>query len=426
MNSESGEGVELTLALAGDARIARPLSMFDDERFLSVVKVIRDADAAFFNLEALLLDARYGPFYDSGGEPPHGRYVALEPWGADELKWMGYGMCSCAMTHAWDFLYNGILSTIRVLDEKGIVHAGSGRTLSEARFPGYLQTKKGYIALISALGDVPPMTPALDPAGCNLGKPGINPLRTDVIIDSETAKKLQEVFVKVRGKVTKVEAWGHDVFEIGSTRYIIGKKKGHYCYPKARETDLDANMREVRGAAKQADWVLFAYHYHDMYNDAAAEVAHSAIDNGADVFIGHGSGARNLGGIEIYKNKPIFYNIGVFIAQLETLKFQSSGIYENMNIKDGTLGDIPDEYPTWWSCLFVPTLRGKQGPERKLVGLRLYPIDQRPTPTPRGQRGRPLMAKRKLAREIIEGIRKASAQFNTSIEFRDGIGVAKL
>ena len=41
------------------------------------------------------------------------------------------------------------------------------------------------------------------------------------------------------------------------------------------------------------------------------------VDAGADLFVGHGP--HVLRGVEIYKGKPIFYSLGDFIFQNETL-----------------------------------------------------------------------------------------------------------
>ncbi len=43
------------------------------------------------------------------------------------------------------------------------------------------------------------------------------------------------------------------------------------------------------------------------------EFAHKAIDNGADVFIGHG--VHTIRGVEIYGGKPIFYGVNSFYYQ---------------------------------------------------------------------------------------------------------------
>ena len=54
-----------------------------------------------------------------------------------------------------------------------------------------------------------------------------------------------------------------------------------------------------------------AYSHDNSTPDFLIELAHKAIDNGADVFVGHG--IHTLRGVEIYKGKPIFYGVASFI-----------------------------------------------------------------------------------------------------------------
>ena len=53
--------------------------------------------------------------------------------------------------------------------------------------------------------------------------------------------------------------------------------------------------------------------------DFFTDFAHQAIDTGADVFVGHGSHFPM--GVEIYQGKPIFYSVGIFVFQNETVGF---------------------------------------------------------------------------------------------------------
>ena len=56
-------------------------------------------------------------------------------------------------------------------------------------------------------------------------------------------------------------------------------------------------------------------HWSDEYThipkDSQIELAHTIIDSGADGILGHH--AHNLQGVEVYKDKPIIYNMGNFI-----------------------------------------------------------------------------------------------------------------
>src|SRR5260221_3000759 len=65
--------------------------------------------------------------------------------------------------------------------------------------------------------------------------------------------------------------------------------------------------------AHQGDSVLQAFLFEDHPPDFLVELAHNAIDNGADAFVGHGP--HIIRGIEIYKGKPIFYDLGEFFRE---------------------------------------------------------------------------------------------------------------
>ena len=52
---DSAQG-NITIAVAGDAMITRPMQMFREQSFLSLVKLLKDADASVVNLEMLFHD----------------------------------------------------------------------------------------------------------------------------------------------------------------------------------------------------------------------------------------------------------------------------------------------------------------------------------------------------------------------------------
>ena len=48
-------------------------------------------------------------------------------------------------------------------------------------------------------------------------------------------------------------------------------------------------------------------HYPAQY---LIDLAHELVDNGMDMYVGHGN--HTMQGIEIYKGRPIYYNLGNF------------------------------------------------------------------------------------------------------------------
>jgi poly-gamma-glutamate synthesis protein (capsule biosynthesis protein) len=127
--------------------------------------------------------------------------------------------------------------------------------------------------------------------------------------------------------------------------------------------------------------------------------------------------------MEIYKGKPIFYSLGNFIFEAESMRQIPQEIYDTCNLS----GDDPSEFfdramkgfsaPEFWqSALAMPTFHGGE-----LSELKLYPIDLQ-SDLPRAQRGAPVLASGNTAKEIIDRLAQLSTPFGTRIEFRDGIG----
>lgn len=79
--------------------------------------------------------------------------------------------------------------------------------------------------------------------------------------------------------------------------------------------DEKSLLAEVEKLATTTDLVVVQMHWGTEYKHEAAAnqiaLAHKLIDAGADMIIGHHP--HVVGGVEVYKNKPIFYSLGNFI-----------------------------------------------------------------------------------------------------------------
>ena len=86
-------------------------------------------------------------------------------------------------------------------------------------------------------------------------------------------------------------------------------------------------LAELRNASGQCDFLVFVYHNHIWMDDLAktpgwaVEFARQCVDNGADMFLNHG--APLLGGLELYKDKAILYNLGSFAFQPHLKKWSN-------------------------------------------------------------------------------------------------------
>ena len=85
-----------------------------------------------------------------------------------------------------------------------------------------------------------------------------------------------------------------------------------YIVTWADKAYLEKFEADLVKARQEADIVVCSFHWglHKDVLDYMKEIAHRAIDMGADVVIGHGP--HYSLGVEVYKGKPIYYGLGSF------------------------------------------------------------------------------------------------------------------
>ena len=439
---------DFTLAVTGDSIINRRISVQTEDKFLSLINVIRDADVAYTHLETLIHDYD-GPEVYPAAESPATWHRAPR-FVIDELKWAGFDIVSTATNHSLDYSYGGLYSTWKALAESGLPHAGTGMNLGEAREPAYLETGKGRVALISMCSTFNNIARAGQTRPDVKGRPGLNPLRFYHVVDSDTLETLKQIALKLGWAISKPgKAW---LFSpagrtMAFTKFVEGDKQG--VTTVADKRDAEGNLRAIKDARRQADWVLVHIHNHEWDPDKGLSApakfvttfARDCIDAGADVFIGQGSHAL-LRGIELYKNRPIFYDPGDFMSMMNTVTrqpdefYQRPGYSEEVRSWKATPADGFDAraaFPKYlnppggyWSAPVLGSVVAvcSFGGERRLTGLKLYPFTL--VNKPRSQSGLPMLANEETARELIEYLSELSSPFGTKIEFKDGIGMIKL
>ena len=444
----------LTVALAGDTMLTRRLTPFREERFLALRETLRSADAAFANLEGTVHT------WDEGTPGiTQGTFMTTEPKLLEDLKWLGINMVSCANNHAFDYGEGGVLANIKHLEDADIVHAGTGRNLAEARAPAYLDTPNGRVALVAATATFRPWNQAGEQRPDLRGRPGINPLgfQTTYRVDAAAFDQLKRIsrelgFEKGHERARKhfysdkeiPDAKSAELSLLGN-RYLLGE--GFSIETNASERDLQDNLRWIREARRQADWLVVSVHCHEFGGaslltagsraelqetaDFVTRFAHQAIDEGADVFVGHGSHFPM--GIEIYRGKPSFYSVGNFIFQNETVGFFPADAYERFDLDlRATPSDFLDARtaggkkghpaePAYWENMFAVC----EFAQSKLKEIKIYPIDQG-FGRPRPQRGRPVLAKGEVAERVIDRVTRLSQRYGTKISRHGDMGVIQL
>jgi poly-gamma-glutamate synthesis protein (capsule biosynthesis protein) len=426
--SAAGQKDEMVFALTGDAIINRRLSTSSLPGTERMYGLIRSADVAFSNFETLVHDFTYPGAQQSGGT-----YMGSPRFVVDELKWAGFDLFGLANNHAHDFGVDGMRSTVAALESAQAVYAGVGENLARARSPGYLDTPKGRVALLSITSSFPPASAAGPQRRDMPGRPGVNPLRHTITYTVPEATF--ETLAKLRGPSTGAAADGERKLTFAGANWVIGDAVG--IASKADARDVREMQAAVRDADQQSDWVVVSLHAHESAGPGLAwkpaefvvEFAHAMIDAGADMVIGHGH--HMLRGIEVYRGKPIFYSLANFVFENDLVRFQPADNYDKVDLPDAAL---PSEYYSArskndtvgfpadrrnWQSVVAEVIYAE---DRTLKGVRLHPVAMGFGQS-RTKRGSPYPAPEAEAAQIFEDLRQVSAPFNTSITVTNGVGV---
>jgi poly-gamma-glutamate synthesis protein (capsule biosynthesis protein) len=415
------------MALTGDSIITERLSPYKEPEFLGLINILKKVDVAFTNLEMLLHDYEGYPNSLSGGV-----WTRADPLIAKELAWAGIKMVARANNHAGDYSPESMRTTSKYLNEAGIVWAGVGENLQQAREAHYLETAEGRVGLISCASTFTIQSVAGKQRSDVSGRPGLSPLRfnTRYIVDQTAIDGMRRILASLGMPAGQ----GNQVRFMGNL-FVAGPES------KVEETpnrqDLDDIVKSVKDARTVSDYVVVTIHAHEGGKDRTIPAsflpifAHAVIDAGADIFVGHGP--HVLRGIEIYKGKPILYSMGDFIFENETVlrlpedNYDSLGLGPEDRVSDfnakryeNDTAGFPADRLVWESAVAVPAF--KNG---KLMELKLYPISLGFGKLP-GRRGRPMLANEELSKKIIDDLVRLSKPLGTTIEYKDKVGTVKI
>jgi poly-gamma-glutamate capsule biosynthesis protein CapA/YwtB (metallophosphatase superfamily) len=375
---------EITITLAGQSMIRSDIRETAPAA-VPVIQGLLKGDVMFTNLEAAIAEK---------GEAAHeGRGFLTPPEAVDALQAFGFNLLSLSGNHAFDLKVTGIQNTLREVDRRKIVHAGTGNNIAEAVAPGYLHTPKGTIALIASASGL------IAPGGrATADRPGVNELRVEA---GDRENEATEDLPGAPGNTPNPE-------------------------------DSQRILQSIREARQHADLVIVYQHNHVFSNHSFTTVfteglperlapndwlkkwTHEEVDAGADIIVMHG--APLLHGVEIYKGRPIFYDLGNFIYNLTP-----------------TLTYI-DEPMNWESAVAYVQFQGK-----KLQSVSFRPIalnnvgEGQPDihdPLANNQfldtRGLPSPVTGARAGYILQRLADASKPFGTTIEVKGDTGEIKL
>jgi poly-gamma-glutamate capsule biosynthesis protein CapA/YwtB (metallophosphatase superfamily) len=240
-----------------------------DQPFDLVRSVLIGGDVVFAQLEL--------PLTEGGTRLPQARHTVRGPvTTAPSLKKAGFTVISLAGNHCMDWGREALLETIDRLEQESLSVVGAGVDIKAARAPAVAEAKGKKVAFL-AYSSILPMSYWADErrAGCA-------PMRAWTIYE-------------------QVE---HDQ---------PGTPSRTHTFPN--RDDLKALRRDIAEAKKVADIVIVSIHWGIHFipaviADYQRDVAYAAIDEGAEMILGHH--AHILKGIELYRGKPIFYSLSNF------------------------------------------------------------------------------------------------------------------
>lgn len=418
----------------GDAFITRRFPEGGYEGFDEVRDCIQKYDVKFSNLEMTFHEQEGYPAAFSGGT-----WAMADPRTLDDMKSYGFNLYNTANNHSCDYSHGGVLGTIRNLKERDMIFAGTGRNLGDASKPCYLEVKNARIALIAASASFHESGMAGGQSADMQGRPGLNPLRFETIyhVCKENFEKVKELaaVTKVNAEMENSVKNGYKnppekgTLPFGKYMFVLDEKD--WIESRPFETDMIRIEKEIAEAKKQADVVLVSIHAHETDTENTKVPAmfletfgRRCIDAGADAMIGHGP--HELRGIEIYKGKPIFYSLGNFLFETETVDLQPYDAYLNRHMpldtkvgaymdnrsKNGTTGYgvLPE---IWTSVMAGWTME-----DGKVTKIELYPISLGMERV-RSQKGVPVMTGDE---EVLKYLAGLSAPYGTEIKIENGVG----
>lgn len=425
--------MKFSIVATGDSLLTQRLPR-QDKSCLALKELFEQADIRFTNFELQVHDFEVAPSAVSGGT-----WVAARPGVIKDLKWLGLNLFAGATNHSLDWGHDGLKTTMRHLKENDCTYAGIGTNLAEASMPCYIDTPDGRVALISVCSSGKDWHIAGEQRPDVPGRAGINMLRFNLInyLPKEDIEVLRKIVDKtyVNARRLQLEREGfikaEEGFAVGTNRFEVGEAGTKtYCNQK----DLQRILRYISEAKRQADVVLVSHHAHEFRGidkavaaDFTREFAHACIDAGVDAFLGHGP--HILRGIEIYNSKPVFYSLGDFFIQNDSVERQPADFFDIYNLgpdntpsdgwaarsKNGTSGLVVNRK------VFESVITRFVVEDGTIKQVELLPITLGFEKT-RSRKGRPELASISDGERILQDLQKLSDEFNTQITIKDGKG----
>ena len=245
-----------TLAFIGDVMLGRGVNaelrrVSSESVWGTTLPLLRAADTVVANLECAITRQQTPTTLI-----PKVFHFRADPVAADVLRAGNVRCVSLANNHSLDFGEEGLFDTLDTLDQAAIAHTGAGRTLGQAASPAMVRLPGLTLGVVGLTDNEPAFAATTHAAGTHY-------------VDIESGPP-----------------------------------------PGIGLAQLASHCRERR-----ADLAILSLHWGPNMVTAPPvqfrKFAHSAIDAGFDLI--HGHSAHLFQGVEIYRERPIFYDTGDFI-----------------------------------------------------------------------------------------------------------------
>jgi poly-gamma-glutamate capsule biosynthesis protein CapA/YwtB (metallophosphatase superfamily) len=361
----AAETNRLTITLTGQTMIRSDFRATSPS-FGATISPLLQGDVVFTNFESTV--AEKGE--PNEATPIHGVGVLAPPEALDALMGIGFNLISYSNNHAWDMMAPGILNAVQEADRRNLVHAGSGATLKEAAAPAFLRTSHGTVGFVAQASGL-----ISNGAAATSERPGVNELR---VPDATTpnGEDAERILQSIRDAAKK------------SNLVIVYQHNHVYEKPFMAMFSLHQPERFVPPPWIK-DWV------------------HREIDAGADIIVMHG--APVVQGVEIYHDKPIFYDLGNFMFNLD---HRDDQVFDESDIWESVVATAVFDGKSLRSIRFRPIVLNKQGHGEEPLFIQT--------------RGMPSPVTGPKAREILENLAKLSQAFNTTVTINGDVGEIKV
>jgi poly-gamma-glutamate capsule biosynthesis protein CapA/YwtB (metallophosphatase superfamily) len=354
--------------IRGDMRVHTPSAV-------ATISPLLKGDVIFTNFEATVIE----------NESTHdGRFLS-PPAALDALQALGFNLLALSDNHSFDLKVAGVQNTLREVKNRNIAHAGIGNNSAEATAPGYLKTPKGTVALVAMASGL-----IAEGGSATATRPGVNELR--------------------------IEAGGRP----NESTAELPAEPGN----EPNMEDKQRILQSIREARQHADLVVVYEHNHVFLNrpftalfneelperlapaDWLKKWTHEEVDAGADIIVMHG--APLLHGVEIYKGRPIFYDLGNFIFNVPPTDVQ----LDEPIIWESAVAHVAFQGKNLQSITFQPIAMNKIGQGEPDLH------DEHTNNIFLQTRGLPRLATGDQARYILQRLADASRPFGTKVEVK--------